>query len=91
MPPEDTLPLVTPFPARNSGKFNLDIFFNEKSDFRLEIWSEDSSKIVFRRDYKAVKEAFLPLDISSEPEGIYFVKVLTESNTTVRRVRLKRT
>lgn len=91
MPPEDTLPLVTPFPARNSGKFNLDIFFNEKSDFRLEIWNEDSSKIVFRCDYKAVKEAFLPLDISSEPEGIYFVKVLTESNTIVRRVRLKRT
>lgn len=89
--PEDTLPLVTLFPPRNSGKFDIDIFFNEKTDFRLEIWTEDSAKLVFRRDYSEIKAGFLPIDISAEAEGIYFVKVFTESNTIVRRVRLKRT
>ncbi|MFZ1685200.1 MAG: peptide-N-glycosidase F-related protein [Candidatus Zixiibacteriota bacterium] len=84
-----TLPLVNPFPMRSKGIFSVELFFNEPHDTRLRVLNEDSSKIVYDSTYVGVKEAFLPVDISSAPDGTYWLKVSSDSATITRRIKVK--
>ncbi len=83
-------PLVNPFPPRNEGKFDVEVFLNDTADVTIQIFPADSARLVFDKNYQAVKEAFLPVDISSEPDGVYYVKLSTGDKTVSRRIRVKR-
>lgn len=90
----DTLPLVTPFPMRNRGTFTVAVFQNDPRDIRLWIVGgdankEDSSKVLFDQKYPKVKEQFLPVDISAQPDGFYYVKVTSAGTTVTRKIKVK--
>lgn len=90
----DTLPLVTPFPMRNKGIFTVAIFQNEPLDLRLRIFGgdankEDSTKVLFDQNYPKVKEQFLPVDISAQPDGFYYVKATAGGITVTRKIKVK--
>lgn len=83
-------PVFTPFPPRNPGIFEVDIFFNEPSDFSITVRSEEGAKI-YEKSQKAFKEGMLKIDISDAAEGIYFLRIETDSGKTIeRRIRVKR-
>lgn len=88
--PDSALPIVQPFPPRNQGKCEVDIFFNEPTTAILTIVTEDSSRVVFTQQLTAFKEGFVPVDISVEPDGIYWLKVEADGKTITRRIRMKR-
>lgn len=91
-PVSDTasLPIVNPFPVRNQGKFTLDLFFNDPTDAKIRIITDDSTKLVYDADYTGLKEALLPIDLSDCPDGVYRIKVTADGKTVVRRIRIKR-
>lgn len=83
-------PVFTPFPPRNPGIFEVDIFFNEPSDFSITVRSEEGAKI-YEKSQKAFKEGMLKIDISDAVEGIYFLRIETDSGKTIeKRIRVKR-
>jgi hypothetical protein len=89
VPANVTLPLVNPFPMRNKGVFSVELFFNEPHDTRLRVLNEDSSRTIYDSTLVAIKEAFLPVDISSAPDGTYWLKVSSDSATVTRRIKVK--
>jgi hypothetical protein len=89
VPANVTLPLVNPFPMRNKGIFSVELFYNEPHDTRLRVLNEDSSRTIYDSTYVAIKEAFLPVDISSAPDGTYWLKVGSDSATVTRRIKVK--
>ncbi len=88
--PDSLLPLVNLFPIRNPGKFNVDLFFNSPRPVVLKVLNADSSRIVLENSYADIKEAFLPLDISSEPDGFYVLHVIADGRTIAKRFRVRR-
>ncbi len=89
-PPDSVLPIVQPFPPRNQGKCEVDLFFDRPTDAILRIVTEDSSRTVFNQPLLSFKEGLVPVDISAEPDGIYWLKVDADGKTVTRRIRLKR-
>ena len=89
-PPDSVLPIVQPFPPRNQGKCEVDLFFDRPTDAILRIVTEDSSRTVFNLPLLSFKEGLVPVDISAEPDGIYWLKVDADGKTVTRRIRLKR-
>ncbi len=85
----DTLPLVNPFPIRNPGIFSLEIFNNEPDSVDIIIQKADTNDIVFHQQYADIKESFLPIDISSQPDGFYYVKVTVQGVTATRKIRIR--
>lgn len=85
------LPIVNPFPARNKGTFDIDIFLNRRAELQVRIIEESGVETVLDNLYQGVKEVMLPIDISSAPDGIYYIKVTADGKTVTRRIRIKRT
>jgi hypothetical protein len=83
------LPIVNAFPVRNPGKFQLEVFFNEPRNVGVKIVNADSTKTVFERYYPALKSEFLPVDISAEPDGYYYIRVTADDRTTRRKIKVK--
>ncbi|MBK7141412.1 MAG: peptide-N-glycosidase [bacterium] len=88
--PDEDLPIVQPFPPRNDGKFEVDLFFDKPTDAFISVVTEDGTKSVFQQDVKGYKEGFLPIDISASPDGVYYLKVSADGETVTRRIRVKR-
>ncbi len=84
----DNDPIVQIFPPRNNGQFEVDLFFNDSRDFRLEI-NSDSLGIIYEKNYQAVKELYFPIDISSQPDGTYYLNLVTADTTISRKIRIK--
>ena len=89
--PAKELPIVNPFPARNKGLFDIDIFLNRRSDLRIRIIDESGVETVLDNLYTGIKEAMLPIDISTASDGVYYIKVTVDGETVSRRIRVKRT
>ncbi len=87
---DTSLPIVQPFPPRNTGTFDVDLFFNVPTDFVLSVLSQDSTRSVYSRRFDAFKEGFVPVDISAEPDGVYVLKVETPDGAVTRRILLRR-
>ncbi|HVP06998.1 MAG TPA: peptide-N-glycosidase F-related protein, partial [Candidatus Acidoferrum sp.] len=87
----DQLPIVNPFPLRNKGVFTLDLFLNDSTTVNVRIVTEDSSRTVFQKDCPVGRELFLPIDITAEPDGVYYVKATIGEKTISRRIRVRRT
>ncbi len=87
--PEPDTMLVNPFPLRSDGKLDVEVFLNEAADVKLRISPADSARIAFEKDYENVKESFLPVDISGEPDGVYFITATSGDKKAVRRIRIK--
>lgn len=85
----DTLPLVNPFPIRNPGIFSLEIFNNEPDSVDIVIQKVDTNDTVFHQQYTGIKESFLPIDISNQPDGFYYVKVTAQGVTATRKIRIR--
>lgn len=90
-PPEltDTLPLVRPFPSRTEGPFNLYLFADAPTDMNVKIESDSSKTVVYENNFNDIKDTILPLDISGQPDGIYYIHVTADSQTVTRRLRIK--
>ncbi|MBK7092896.1 MAG: peptide-N-glycosidase [bacterium] len=85
------LPIVNPFPARNKGIFDIDIFLNRRTELQVRIIEESGVETVLDNLYQGVKEVMLPIDISAAPDGVYYIKVTADGKTVTRRIRIKRT
>jgi hypothetical protein len=89
-PPDGEVPIVVPFPPRNQGKLEVDVFFDQPTAAKLSVRTEDSSQVVFSEDLRDFKEGFVPVDISAEPDGIYWLSVAYDGGTIDRRFRVRR-
>lgn len=85
------LPIVNPFPARNKGVFDIDIFLNRRTELQVRIIEESGVETVLDNLYPGVKEVMLPIDITTAPDGVYYIKVTADGKTVTRRIRVKRT
>ncbi len=85
----ETLPIVNPFPVRNPGIFVLDVFLDEPENITVTILSE-KGEIVYEQISENFKEGIMDIDISSQPDGFYFVKVVTSDGTVEKKIKLKR-
>ena len=85
------LPIVNPFPARNKGIFDIDIFLKRRTELHVRIIEESGVETVLDNLYQGVKEVMLPIDISAAPDGVYYIKVTADGKTVTRRIRIKRT
>jgi hypothetical protein len=56
----------------------------------LRVLTEDSSRTVFNRELTAFKEGFVPVDITAEPDGVYWVGLEFDGESVTRRIRVKR-
>lgn len=83
-------PVVEVFPPRNQGNFEVDLFFDEPSQFDINIESDSTKAVVFTQQYSGVKDTLLPLDISPQPDGVYWLKLAIDNDTLTRRIRVKR-
>jgi hypothetical protein len=87
--PPDSTPQVIVFPPRNFGTFDIDLFASWPTDMTIEIVS-DSGEVVLSQKHDKVKQLTLPMDITAQKDGIYFVHVITERDLIKKRIRLKR-
>ncbi|MBX7042647.1 MAG: hypothetical protein K1X85_07065 [Ignavibacteria bacterium] len=85
----DKTPLLNVFPPRNSGKFELEVFLNEPDSVSLVLLDE-MMNMVYEQDLGYIREGSFPVDISENPDGVYFVRISTASDIAERRIRLKR-
>jgi hypothetical protein len=82
-------PVVEPFPPRNKGKFDVDLFFDTTTDIGIDIVRDSGQTVVFSRRFTGIKDTLLPLDITDQSDGVYWLKVITPADTITRRLRLK--
>jgi hypothetical protein len=82
-------PLVNPFPPLNDGHFELELFFNKPSNARIIITAQEGGSAVFDSSYQALRQVYLPIDISSQPDGVYVVTVDAGEGEVIRRIRIK--
>lgn len=87
--PPDSTPQVIVFPPRNFGTFDIDLFASWPTDMTIEIVS-DSGEVVLSQKHNKVKQLTLPMDITAQKDGIYYVHVITERDLIKKRIRLKR-
>ena len=87
--PNESLPIVNPFPMRNPGKFVLDIFFDEPENVTVIVDNENGGR-VYEQELENYKEGIIPIDISSHPDGFYFVRVITKDGSVERKIKVKR-
>ena len=87
--PNESLPIVNPFPMRNPGKFDLDIFFDQPEKVTLIVDNENGGR-VYEQELGNFKEGIIPIDISSHPDGFYFVRVITKDGSVERKIKVKR-
>jgi hypothetical protein len=85
----EALPIVNPFPMRNPGKFVIDVFLDEPENVTLFIENEKGEK-VYEQMSENFKEGIMEIDISSQPDGFYFVKVVTNNGTVEKKIKVKR-
>ncbi|MBI5266493.1 MAG: peptide-N-glycosidase [candidate division Zixibacteria bacterium] len=82
-------PVVEPFPPRHKGRFDVDLFFDRATTIDLNIVSDSSKSAVYSRRYQSIRDTLLSLDISSSPDGVYWLNVIAGKDTTTRRLRLR--
>jgi hypothetical protein len=86
--PIDTTPVLEVFPIRTSGKFSLEVFFNEAQPIiQIQIIHPDGS-VAMNKFFYDVKEGILPLDMRERPEAIYTVRIITRDADYLRRVKI---
>lgn len=84
------IPVLNIFPIRNPGKFFCDIFLNENENIELEITTEDKKKVVYKKKLKKFKEGMVDIDISKQPDGFYFVNVISKEKMVSKKIKVKR-
>ncbi len=82
-------PVCEIFPPRNQGKFEVDLFFDDPTDFSVEIVSDSTKSPVFSQKFTQIKDSIMPFDISGNPDGVYWFKLTAPADTLTRRVRIK--
>ena len=82
-------PVCEIFPPRNQGKFEVDLFFEERRDFSVEIVSDSTKSPVFSQNFTQIKDSIMSFDITGNPDGVYWFKLAAPSDTLTRRIRLK--
>lgn len=87
---DSTSAILNIFPIRNPGKFFSDIFLNDKQNITLQITTEDKKKIVYETKLKKFKDGMIDIDISKEPDGFYYVNLITQKETITKRMKLKK-
>lgn len=82
-------PVCEIFPPRNQGKFDVDLFFDERCDFSVEIVSDSTKSSVFNQKFTQIKDSIMPFDLTGNPDGVYWFKLTAPTDTLTRRIRLK--
>ena len=83
-------PIVQIFPPRNKGTFDIDLFYDTASATTVRITNDSTKAVVYERNYGILKESVLRIDITSQPEGVYYVHVVSGDAIISRRIRIKR-
>ncbi len=77
------------FPNPGTGIFKVDLrFISEVSDCRIRVYSI-TGQCITRQNYKQITGAFVSLDLSTQPDGIYYVSV--EAGNEFRSKRIIKT
>ncbi|MFN8205812.1 MAG: peptide-N-glycosidase F-related protein [Bacteroidales bacterium] len=86
----DTTPVLEIFPIRTTGRFSLEVFFNETQPIvQVQLIHPDGS-VAMNKFFYEVKEGLLPLDMRERPDAIYSVKIITRNSDYLRRVKIAR-
>jgi hypothetical protein len=86
----DTTPVLEVFPIRTSGKFSMEVFFNEIQPIvQIQIIHPDGS-VAMNKFFYDIKESILSLDMRERPEAIYTVRIIIRNADYLRRVKIAR-
>ncbi len=82
-----SIPAIGVFPTRTIGKTTVDYFNNKTMDVLVQITTENGV-IVEEHKYLKLKEGIFNYDLSNQPRGRYYIKVISGNNTFTKRIRL---
>jgi hypothetical protein len=81
------IPAIGVFPTRTTGKTTLDYFNNKAMDVLVQITTE-AGVIIEEHKYFKLKEGIFNYDLTNQPRGRYYIKVISGNNTFSKRIRL---
>ena len=85
----DISSLVNIFPNPGSGEFFVNMHFISEEHAGIYVYDVLGREIT-RIEKNKVKDESLKLDLSNEEAGIYFVEVVTDRGSTVKKIVLRR-
>ena len=77
--------ILTIYPNPSRGVYNLDINFNEPQDVSVVICDMMGRK-VYEKILKNVMIEINPIDLSNEPNGIYFATIISKDKRLIRKL-----
>ena len=80
--------LLSIYPNPSRGSFSLETGSAIKEDLTIEIMNI-SAQLIYRKQYNNVAKIVCNIDLSEQPKGIYFVKVKSEKNISVKKLILQ--
>ncbi|MBI4931874.1 MAG: T9SS type A sorting domain-containing protein [Bacteroidetes bacterium] len=82
---------ISVYPNPSSGKANVIISQFENLKMKgIEIYNVYGEKIYSAVNFQINSSSNFQIDLSSQPEGVYFLKVISEQNTVVKKIVISR-
>jgi hypothetical protein len=78
---------VTLYPNPSNGKFNIDFSFDRFSDADVTVY-DVTGRIVYSKNFIAVRNKTIEIDFSSMPEGVYYATVRTDFQQWNKRIMI---
>jgi Secretion system C-terminal sorting domain/Trypsin len=75
------------FPNPNNGIFNLSLKLEQPSDIKINVLNLLGQTVSSKKISNSMGGTF-ELDLTAQPQGIYFVEITANGNTTVRKVNV---
>jgi hypothetical protein len=82
-----SVPAIGVFPTRTQGKTAVDYFNNKAMDVLVQITTE-TGLLIEEHKYINLKEGIFNYDLTNQPRGRYYIKVINGNNTYTKRIRL---
>ncbi len=86
----DEAPLLTVFPPRNDGHFNIFFFDNDTTDVAILIKSDSTGQTALEDTIRSAKNYAVGVDISNYPDGRYSITATTRTDTLSTRIRMQK-
>jgi hypothetical protein len=77
--------IMTIYPNPSKGIFNLDMSFNEQQDVTVSVFDMMGNK-VFDQNLKNVSAEINQIDLSNQPDGIYFITAQSKDKRIARKI-----
>jgi hypothetical protein len=77
------------YPNPTSGIITVDIFNQLFGDLYVSVITQTGKEILSKKYEKTTENFLVPIDISSQAEGVYFIRLLIDKYSAVRKVILE--